>query len=192
MTARKPGRPAAKLFRGSRIALQAPRPEDEREFLALMRKSVRFFRGVLNPPLTHQSYLEILERWKRDDFVGFFIVRLEDNAIVGVINIFHIIRRGLQSACVGYYMGAPYAGQGYMGDALQIVVRIAFKELKLHRLEANIQPKNLASLRVARRAGFRKEGFSPRYLKIGGRWRDHERWAILVEDWRKQQRRKRP
>jgi len=71
-----------------------------------------------------------------------------------------------------------------MTEGLQLVLRHAFRRLKLHRLEANIQPANTASIRLVRSLGFRKEGFSPRYLKIGGRWRDHERWALLVEDWR--------
>lgn len=70
-----------------------------------------------------------------------------------------------------------------MTDALQLALRYAFKNLKLHRIEANIQPENDDSKRLAARAGFRLEGFSPRYLKVVGRWRDHERWAISREDW---------
>jgi Acetyltransferase (GNAT) domain len=66
-----------------------------------------------------------------------------------------------------------------------IVVRHAFGALGLHRLEANIQPANRRSIRLVRRAGFRREGFSRRYLKIFGRWRDHERWAITAEDRRR-------
>jgi ribosomal-protein-alanine N-acetyltransferase len=64
------------------------------------------------------------------------------------------------------------------------VLRNAFLNLRLHRVEANIQPDNHPSIALAKGAGFHREGFSPRYLKIGGRWRDHERWAILAEDWR--------
>ena len=79
---------------------------------------------------------------------------------------------------------APFASQGYMTEALGLVVRYAFRGLKLHRLEANIQPGNEDSIRLAKRCGFVKEGFSPAYLKIGGRWRDHERWAIRTETWR--------
>jgi [ribosomal protein S5]-alanine N-acetyltransferase len=67
---------------------------------------------------------------------------------------------------------------------MQLVLRHAFVELRLHRLEANIQPGNTASIALARRCGFEREGFSARYLKIGGRWRDHERWAIRAEQWR--------
>ena len=71
-------------------------------------------------------------------------------------------------------------GQGLMREGLQAAVRDAFRSLKLHRLEANIQPANAASIALVRACGFSKEGYSPRYLKIGGRWRDHERWAILA------------
>jgi ribosomal-protein-alanine N-acetyltransferase len=71
-----------------------------------------------------------------------------------------------------------------MREGIQLVLRSAFLGLRLHRVEANIQPGNKPSVALARGAGFRREGFSPRYLKIGGRWRDHERWAILAEEWR--------
>ena len=71
-----------------------------------------------------------------------------------------------------------------MTEALQLVLREAFTKLGLHRLEANIQPGNTASIALAKRCGFELEGFSPRYLKVGGRWRDHERWAIRAETWR--------
>jgi ribosomal-protein-alanine N-acetyltransferase len=71
-----------------------------------------------------------------------------------------------------------------MRQGLELVLRHAFLDLGLHRIEANIQPGNHASIALARGAGFSREGFSRRYLKIGGRWRDHERWAIIVDDWR--------
>jgi ribosomal-protein-alanine N-acetyltransferase len=70
-----------------------------------------------------------------------------------------------------------------MSEGIQLVLRHSFGALGLHRLEANIQPGNEPSIALARGAGFRLEGFSPRYLKIDGKWRDHERWAILAEEW---------
>jgi ribosomal-protein-alanine N-acetyltransferase len=76
-----------------------------------------------------------------------------------------------------------------MTEGLQLVLRRAFTEFGLHRLEANIQPGNSASIALVRRCGFVHEGFSERYLKIGGRWRDHERWAIRADQWRAHNRR---
>ena len=72
-----------------------------------------------------------------------------------------------------------------MTEAVELILGYAFKTLKLHRVEANVQPRNTASIKVLQKTNFTKEGFSTKYLKIGGRWRDHERWAIIVEDWRK-------
>ena len=71
-----------------------------------------------------------------------------------------------------------------MTEAIHLILKYAFIQLKLHRLEANVQPDNVASVALIKRAGFIREGYSRRYLKICGRWRDHERWAILAEDWK--------
>lgn len=115
--------------------------------------------------------------------VRLLVCRRADGAIVGVVNVSEIVRAALQSAYLGYYAFQAHAGQGYMTEGLALVLRHAFRRLGLHRLEANIQPRNLASRKLVRRLGFRKEGFSPRYVKVGGRWRDHERWAIVRDAW---------
>jgi [ribosomal protein S5]-alanine N-acetyltransferase len=78
-----------------------------------------------------------------------------------------------------------------MTEGLRLTLKYAFKVLKLHRVEANIQPGNVASIKLVRRCGFTREGFSPRYLKIGGRWRDHERWAVRADNWRPDQAQRR-
>ncbi len=101
---------------------------------------------------------------------------------MGQASLSEIIRGPLQQAFLGYWIGRPFVRQGYMGEALPLVLRVAFGELKLHRVEANIQPGNAASIALARRVGFRMEGYSPRYLQIRGAWADHERWAMLSEE----------
>lgn len=165
----------------SRVLLRTPVRSDEDEFIALMRASRRLHRRWLYPPLTRESYRAYLERIADDRHEGFLACRRRDSAIVGWLNISEIVRGPFQSAYLGYGAGAPFAGQGYMSEALRLVVRHAFTTLRLHRLEANIQPGNIASIALVRRCGFEREGYSPRYLKIGGRWRDHERWAIRAD-----------
>jgi ribosomal-protein-alanine N-acetyltransferase len=113
---------------------------------------------------------------------GFFICERATDKIAGLININCIVRGHFQSAYLGYGIGQPFAGRGYMTEGLRLVTRYAFTKLGLHRVEANVQPTNAASIAVVKRCGFRKEGFSPRYLEVNGEWRDHERWALLTDD----------
>ena len=149
-----------------------------------MRVSRDFHSPWATAPTDDERFAAYLADQRRPDFAALLLCRAEDDAIVGFFNLSQIVRRRLQSAYLGYAVGQPYAGQGYMRGGLELVLRHSFTTLELHRIEANIQPGNANSLALARGAGFRREGFSPRYLKIGGQWRDHERWAVLVEDWR--------
>ena len=126
----------------------------------------------------------LLARHAGEDFVSLLARRRDGDALVGYFNIGNIVRGPFQSAFLGYAAFAGQTGQGYMTEALELTLRYAFGALKLHRLEANIQPGNAASIALARRCGFVREGFSERYLKVNGRWRDHERWAIRAEQWR--------
>ncbi len=107
----------------------------------------------------------------------------ESDALLGMLNFNEIVRGLFQSAYMGYWIGAAYARQGLMGEALAAGLGYAFGPLDLHRVEANIQPGNEPSIALVRRAGFVQEGFSPGYLKIGGSWKDHERWALTKETW---------
>lgn len=102
--------------------------------------------------------------------------------IVGVFNISQIFMRGFQSAYIGFYGMAGTGGRGLMTQALNQAVDYGFSEIGLHRIEANVQPGNTRSLGLVERAGFKREGSSPRYLRIGGVWCDHERWAKLVDE----------
>jgi ribosomal-protein-alanine N-acetyltransferase len=169
---------------GERVFLRPPAVNDLEEFIALNRASARLHRGLASPPRQPEQFHAFLEKCRRDDSVCFLICRVEDGAIVGSINLSQVFRGGFQNAYLGYYIGQRYAGRGYMTEALRLMLRYAFSQLKLHRVEANIQPGNVASIALVRRAGFVREGYSRRYLKIGGRWRDHERWALIAEEWR--------
>lgn len=170
------------LARGPRVLLRELMAEDEDEFLRLALLSRRLHYPWVSAPSTRQSYRQYLAR-VGPDYKALAACRREDGALVGVINLSQIYFGNFRSAYLGYYAFAPYARQHYMTEALGLVLRYAFRTLKLHRLEANIQPGNESSLRLVQRCGFVREGFSPAYLKLGGRWRDHERWAIRTEIW---------
>ena len=125
-----------------------------------------------------------VERSSSDRHFGCFVCHRRAGSVVGVLNLTEIVRGVFKSAYLGFYSFTPYTGKGFMREGLVLLIRHAFRELELHRIEANIQPENTRSLSLVRALGFQKEGFSPRYLKIGGKWRDHERWALLAESWR--------
>ena len=138
----------------------------------------------MKPPRSAAEFAAYLRRSKRRSQRA-YLVFTPEGALAGVININEIVRGGFCSAYLGYYAFTPHAGKGHMTRGLRLVIEQAFGTLRLHRLEANIQPANSASRRLVRGLRFRREGYSPRYLKIAGRFCDHERWALTVEDWKR-------
>jgi ribosomal-protein-alanine N-acetyltransferase len=167
-----------------RIVLETPSLKRREEFFAAVARSRRLHTPWVTPPLTAEEFDRYIQRVNSPGQVGFFVVLTVSRELAGVINLSEIVHGNFRSAYLGYYAFTPHNGQGYMTEGLHAVISRALHTLRLHRLEANIQPDNLDSKRLVKRLGFRKEGFSPRYLKIGGRWRDHERWALTAEEWR--------
>lgn len=174
-------------LKGKKVFLRPPTPEDFAELTAMNQASRKFHKGLANPPLERKAFDAFLLRNEFENNESFLICRQADNLIVGMINLSQIFRGNFQNAYLGYYLGADFSGKGYMTEAIGLILRFAFKALKLHRIEANVQPQNLSSIAVLQKNGFIKEGFSKRYLKIGARWRDHERFAIVAEDWKTKQ-----
>ncbi|MFF3095811.1 GNAT family N-acetyltransferase [Streptomyces cyaneofuscatus] len=179
------------LAEGPRTALRRFTEADAAEFTARARESRAHHRPWLFPPERTGTYAAYADTLARDPAREGFLVceRGEsgadgegdpDGAIAGFININNIVLGGFRSGTLGYGAFAHAAGRGLMGEALGLVMDLAFGPLGLHRLEANIQPGNAASIALVRRAGFRLEGFSPDFLHIDGAWRDHERWAITA------------
>lgn len=170
-----------------RNILEEPSSRRCADFLAAVARSRALHRHWASPPDTEKAFVHYLKRMRNSTHAGYW-VRTEEGELAGAITVSEIVRGSFLSAYLGYYAFVPHHRRGYMTLGLQAVVRKAFHELRLHRLEANIQPENVASRHLVRRLGFRKEGLSPRYLKIRGRWRDHERWALTIEDWSKRGR----
>jgi ribosomal-protein-alanine N-acetyltransferase len=164
-----------------RVLLRPPNAEDRDAFLAAVRRSRSLHHPWVQPPSTAERYDAYLRSLGQPSRAGFFLCLRETGDLAGVVNLSEIVRGIFQSAYLGYYAFVPHAGQGLMAEGLTLALREAFGRMRLHRLEANIQPENRASIALVEKLGFRKEGYSPRYLKINGRWRDHERWAVLRE-----------
>jgi ribosomal-protein-alanine N-acetyltransferase len=173
---------------GARVRLRVLERHDRGAFLELARESRQLHRPWTYPPERPDQFEELYARSRREDFVCLVARLVDTDEIAGVFTVSQIFRGAFQSAYLGYYADARHARRGYMREALAQVVDHAFGPLALHRIEANIQPGNQPSIALARGAGFRLEGFSPRYLLIGGQWRDHERYALTAED-REAQRR---
>jgi len=163
--------------------LTHPSPADADEFIAAAIDSKSLHGSWLSAPDTAERFTAFLNRAAREDQASYLIRHAACGGLVGYVNINNIVRAALRSGYLGYGAFRSHTGRGLMTAGLAAVVSDAFTSLGLHRLEANIQPDNSASLNLVKRLGFQREGFSPRYLLIDGQWRDHERWAVLAEDW---------
>jgi ribosomal-protein-alanine N-acetyltransferase len=166
-----------------RVTIRRPNLRDEEPFLAAVRRSTRLHRPWVSPPSTPKAFLTYLARASSDSHSGFLVIHGHTLELVGVINLNNVIRGAFQNAFLGYYGFAPLSRQGLMSEGMLLVLAHAFRAMKLHRVEANIQPGNHPSIALVRKFGFVREGFSRRYLKVGGRWKDHQRWALRVEDY---------
>ncbi len=177
---------------GLRVYLRPPRSSDARAFAAAVAASRGLHHPWVRPPATPAAFAAYVAVFAgpqsrdlaRATHAGFFACRVADDVQVGVFNLSEIVRGNFHSAYLGYYGLSPHVGQGYMAEGLALTLAAAFRSAGLHRVEANVQPANARSIALLRAAGFTREGCSRRYVKIAGRWRDHERWAILAEDWR--------
>jgi ribosomal-protein-alanine N-acetyltransferase len=166
---------------GKGVRLRAPRGRDYDAWASLRRQS----RSFLQPwepvwpedDMERGAFRRRLAAYTREIDVGgaypFFIFRSSDDALVGGVTLSNVRRGVAQMATVGYWIGEPYAGQGYMTAAMRPLLAFAFGSIGLHRVEAACLPENTASHRLLLTSGFREEGMALAYLKINGSWRDH-------------------
>jgi ribosomal-protein-alanine N-acetyltransferase len=170
------------------VYLRPPQARDAPAFLAAVRASRKLHGPWTSPPETRDRFAAFVKRYAARrvpaTHAGFLLIRRGDDALLGVFNFSEIVRGAFCSTYLGYFGFAPHCGQGYMSEGMALALDVVFRKLKLHRVEVNIQPTNARSLALAERVGFTREGFSRRYVKIAGRWRDHVRYAMLAEDWK--------
>lgn len=166
----------------SNIIIREPILADADAFIAAMQRSYSLHYPWVNPPKTPQEFSDYFHRFQQPNQKSFLVCD-HSGDIAGVFNISEIVHGLFHNAYLGFYAIADFAEKGYMSAGLKLVLEKVFKELALHRLEANIQPENARSIELVKRNGFRYEGYSPRYLKINGEWRGHEHWAVTIEDY---------
>ncbi|MBX9683525.1 MAG: GNAT family N-acetyltransferase [Hyphomicrobium sp.] len=177
-------------IRGRSVTLRPPAGSDYAnwaELRALSRQHLtRWEPTWAHDDLSRAMFRRRLRAYGRDvrDDLGysFFIADAMSDALLGGITLSNVRRGSAQSASLGYWIGAPYAGGGRMQDAVLTLLPFAFGALRLHRIEAASMPANTASIRVLEKTGFEREGIARSFLKINGQWQDHILYARLVGD----------
>ncbi|MFI0371871.1 GNAT family N-acetyltransferase [Actinomadura sp. 1N219] len=164
---------------GERVGLRRVAAIDQDAFVGLARRSESHFRPWILAPKTADEFDRYIKRFDQVAADGFVVCLLGTKAMTGFVNINEIVRGPYQRGVIGYGAFVSGTGHGYMTEGLRLLLDYAFTDLDLHRVEADIQPANLKSVNLVKRLQFRKEGYSPNFIKINGRWMDHERWAIV-------------
>lgn len=188
------GFPSLRL-EAQRLYLRPPRPQDWASWADLRAES----RAFLTPwepswpadALSRRSFMQRLRSqvsdWREDR--GYTLLMFaRDDTLLGGISLTHVRRGVAQTASLGYWIGEPFARQGFMKEAVFAILQFAFGSIGLHRVEAACLPSNEASRRLLETAGFRQEGFARAYLRIAGAWRDHLLFAILQDEFARTQR----
>lgn len=170
-----------RLISSSMPRLVTPTPEHADKFLTAVLRSKSLHNPWVYPPSSEQEYASYLEKLTKTNELGYFIV--EDSEIVGVVNVNEIVMGQFCSGYLGFYSFHPHDRKGYIKAGLTDLISLCFERYGFNRLEANVQPGNEKSLNLIASLGFKKEGVSENYLNIGGRWLDHERWAVLSKHW---------
>lgn len=172
------------------VLIRSPLPSDRDAFVDLRTRNLAFLTPwepappggkISHPAKTFERYIKLRNTKTTRRF---FVVRRSDRALMGQIGLSQIFRGPFQNAIVGYWIGEEFAGKGYMRAALSLLLDLSFGPMKLHRIEANMMPRNTPSRALARSVGMRFEGLALRYLQIQGVWEDHEHWAITAEVWK--------
>ncbi len=143
--------------------------------------------GTTDPSVDADAYRARCAAWDRqrqfDAAHGFGLFLVDGERFIGEVSLGSVQRGPFQSAQLGYWIDEEYAGRGFVPEGVALVLRFAFDDLRLHRIEVAIVPRNVASRKVAEKLGLRSEGTAERFLQINGVYEDHARYAITSEEW---------
>ncbi|WP_257351601.1 GNAT family N-acetyltransferase [Pseudalkalibacillus decolorationis] len=178
-------------FEGKNIYIRYCEESDAEEFLQFQNRNREFFQQFSaireKSFYTHEAQLDLikdeLKKREEDRHYSFGVYLLETDELIGKVTLMEVLRGGLQSCFIGYFLDKKHNGKGYMTEAVKLVVLYGFETLKLHRIEAGVMPHNIGSIRVLEKAGFEKEGIARKNVNINGKWEDHQVLAIINENW---------
>jgi len=174
------------IFKGEHVYIRPFSEEDVVPLLQLQTDNRHFFEKFSMERsedfYTVETQLKRIETYQEEsnnDLSYMFGIFTNEGRLIGIIHLFHVLRGSLQSAFIGYFLDEKHNGRGYTTEAVKLLVEYAFKELKLHRIEAGVMPHNIGSIRVLEKSGFHKEGLAVKNVKINGKWEDHQVLAII-------------
>lgn len=179
-------------IRGDRVSLRIPFASDYAAWARLRGESRAFltpWEPLWGPgDLERYAFRTRVRRYQEEVQSGtgypFFLFRTADGKLMGGITLSNVRRGVTQAGTIGYWMGEPFAGKGYMSEAVRLIIPFAFDTLRLHRIEAACIPTNARSIHLLEKAGFRREGLLRSYLKINGMWQDHLLFSLIEDDGR--------
>ena len=181
-----------KKLTGQRVFLRPPKRRDALKWQKL-RMSSKSFLVPWEPSwdassCTRRAYLRYFKNSNylanMDRAYSFLIFKIDDKTLLGGINIGNVRRGVSQSASLGYWIGEKHSRNGYMKEALKLLIPSLFVDLRLNRIEAATLEENIASKNLLKKIGFKKEGVLRKYLKINGAWRDHILYGLLENDFK--------
>ena len=179
-----------KKLTGERVFLRPPKRRDALNWQKL-RMSSKSFLVPWEPAwnassCTRRAYLRYFKNSNylanMDRAYSFLIFKTDDKTLLGGINVGNVRRGVAQSASLGYWIGEKHSRNGYMKEALKLLIPSLFVDLRLNRIEAATLEENIASKNLLKKIGFKKEGVLRKYLKINGTWRDHILYGLLEND----------
>mgnify|MGYP001350732227 FL=1 len=181
-----------KKLTGERVFLRPPKRRDALKWQKL-RMSSKSFLVPWEPSwdassCTRRAYLRYFKNSNylanMDRAYSFLIFKTDDKTLLGGINVGNVRRGVSQSASLGYWIGEKHSRNGYMKEALKLLIPSLFVDLRLNRIEAATLEENIASKNLLKKIGFKKEGVLRKYLKINGTWRDHILYGLLENDFK--------
>lgn len=184
------------VLTGKRITICPPQPDHARLWIDVRRKNKEILKPLeplwpkdcLEPGFYERRLKRQAREWNTDHAYPFLIFHKDTqkraNPLMGGININHVCRGAAQYASLGYWLDQDCQGQGYMSEAMQLILNFAFETLRLHRMNAAVLPDNQKSMALLERNGFQREGFAEKYIRINGHWRDHILFGLPYERWK--------